>query len=97
MTAYASWTYLEDRERGHLEGLLAALASLDGHGFRDTAHDRVRRLLACDECGHQPHQHGEQSVCTAGIVSALGGLAQCACIEWEPPWTTAQKPEGGAR
>ena len=41
---------------GRLRGLRDALAAIDGHNFRDTAHDRIRRVLAeaegeCLTCG----------------------------------------------
>lgn len=81
------WTYLSDYERGVLGGQRAALKALDGHGFHDTAHDRVRALLACAECGHQPEDHDEQGVCHK--VTAVDGpnVYRCVCIEWEPPVT----------
>lgn len=66
-------------EQGVLDGLTAALRALDGHGFHDTAHDRIRRLLACDECGHQPEKHVDM------CVERVPRLPGCHCIEYEVP------------
>lgn len=82
--ASAAWGYLSEYERGVLDALRVALLALDGHGFRDTADDRLRRLLACGECDHQPHLHGPDGVCMERVLHGRGVLDACHCIEWEP-------------
>jgi hypothetical protein len=68
-----------------------ALAALDGHGPRDTAHDRVRRLLACHECGHQPEQHKyDGGGCCTVPVGSPRFEDTCPCAEWESPEPTAK-------
>jgi hypothetical protein len=79
----------EPDRRVHRERIMAlrdALAALDGHGLHDTAHDRVRRLLACHECGHQPEQHEyDGGGCCTVPVGAPRFADTCPCAEWEAP------------
>lgn len=74
-----------DYQRGVLDGIRQALKALDGHGFQDTAHDRVRRLLACDECSHAPEKHPDGAECLERVMPPRPGLlAACHCAEYEP-------------
>jgi hypothetical protein len=77
----------EPDRRVHRERVMAlrdALDALDGHGLYDTAHDRVRRLLACHECGHQPEQHEYDGCgCCTARVGPPRFADTCPCAEWE--------------
>lgn len=97
-TPAASWSHLGEWERGMLDGLRAALLALDGHGFHDTAHDRVRALLACSECGHLPEQHRAGQECTV-VVFQPGPPPHpvCECAEWEPKWQDTRPTRSNER
>lgn len=85
--AHVKRAQAEGAEQARKQALRDALKALDGHGFHDTAHARVRRLLACFECDHQPEQHEDdgRGACTARVfILGKGGIA-CHCAEWESP------------
>jgi hypothetical protein len=99
MTEKTAYAAVDEYEQGILAGLTAALAALNGHGFHDTAHDRVRRLLACDECGHGPEMHPDGAECLARVLPQQAHLlAACHCAEYEVQRLprVGPKPESGA-
>lgn len=74
-----------DYERGVLDGLRQALLVVHGHGMHDPPQARIRRLLACDECGHAPEKHLDGAECLERVRPPDARLlAACPCAEYEP-------------
>jgi hypothetical protein len=84
-------TLWSEYDHGVFDALTAALDALDGHSFNDTAHDRVRRLRACSECGHAPEKHHAEGWCQDHVVIPGKAPWPCPCAEYEPPMLPARK------